>query len=93
MSTSSLNPTQDQKVHHPSSCTCGRIIWLTANCDDFAMNLRTSCEDASITARIGSTHCEFLFRPERLKIVVADVYRVMWNAWEPAEGIKLSQAE
>lgn len=77
-------------LHNPSSCTCGRIIWLSTNCDFFAMSLGTHESDARIEAKLGSACSGVQFRPENLKEAVADVFWQMWNLWEPAEGIKVT---
>lgn len=77
-------------LHNPSSCTCGRIIWLSMNCDAFAMNLGTPERAARLEAAIGSACSSVEFHPAQLKEVVADVFWQMWNVWEPAEGIKVT---
>ncbi|MDW8847708.1 hypothetical protein SD961_17750 [Erwinia sp. MMLR14_017] len=82
--------TADITLHNPSSCTCGRIIWLTMNCDFFIMNLGTNERDARIDAKIGSAYKGIEFRPQALKEVVAEVFWEMWNHWLPAEGIKVT---
>jgi hypothetical protein len=79
-------------LHNPSSCTCGRIVWLSTHCDFFAMNVGTNERDARIDAKIGAVYRGVQFRPETLKDAVSGVFWEMWNAWEPAEGIKVAQA-
>lgn len=76
-------------LHNPSSCTCGRIIWLSMHCDFFAMNIGTSGNDARISANIGTFSQSKIFPPEMLKDAVATIFWEMWNVWEPAEGIKV----
>ncbi|WP_336777748.1 hypothetical protein [Pantoea sp. USHLN256] len=76
-------------LHNPSSCTCGRIIWLTMHCDSFAMNMGTWDVEARIDASIGTISQRKTFPPEMLKEVVAVIFWEMWNAWEPAEGKKV----
>ncbi|WLS80781.1 hypothetical protein Q3V30_10005 [Erwinia pyri] len=80
----------DLTLHNPSSCTCGRIIWLTMNCDFFVMNLGTHDRDARIDAKMGSAYKGVTFRPEALKEVVAEVFWEMWHQWVPAEGLKVT---
>lgn len=77
-------------LHNPSSCTCGRIIWLTLHCDFFVMTLGTSELDAHIEARIGATSQSMTFRPEILKDVVSAIFWPMWDQWQPTEGIKVT---
>jgi len=77
-------------LHNPSSCTCGRIIWLSMHCDRFALNLGTGECEAQIEATLGSACSGAQFHPENLKEVVADVFWQMWNVWQPAEGIKVT---
>lgn len=77
-------------LHNPSSCTCGRIIWLSLHCDGFVLNLGTDECEARIEAALGLACSSVQFQPENLKEVVADVFWRMWNAWQPAEGIKVA---
>ncbi|HAK36409.1 MAG TPA: hypothetical protein DCM44_19070 [Pantoea sp.] len=77
-------------LHNPSSCTCGRIIWLSQHCDGFVLNLGTGKCEARIEAVLGPACSSVQFQPENLKEVVADVFWRMWNAWQPAEGIKVA---
>lgn len=89
-----MNPTEASSapgttLYNPSTCTCGRIIWLTMNCDFFVMHLGTHDQDARIDAKIGSACKGIQFRPEDLKEVVAEVFWEMWNLWVPSDGIKV----
>lgn len=76
-------------LHNPSSCTCGRIIWLSLNCDSFAMNIGSGDGDAHIAARLGPVYRSTRFHPETLKETVNAIFWQMWAVWEPAEGIKV----
>jgi len=76
-------------LHNPSSCTCGRIIWLSMHCDFFAMKMGQDDGETHVEARIGSVYRETAFHPENLKETVNDFFWEMWAAWQPAEGIKV----
>ncbi|RPE03671.1 hypothetical protein BBB56_04085 [Candidatus Pantoea deserta] len=78
-------------LHNPSSCTCGRMIWLSTHCDFFALNLGTSDREAHIEAALGPASSSVQFHPEQLKEVVADLFWQMWHVWEPAEGMKVTR--
>jgi len=89
MTTSENSVISHITLHNPSSCTCGRIIWLSMHCDFFAMNIGTREGDTRIDARIGSVYRGIWFQPETLKETVNDVFWEMWRAWEPEEGVKV----
>ncbi|WP_312758136.1 hypothetical protein [Pantoea brenneri] len=78
-------------LHNPPSCTCARIIWLSMNCDSFAMNIGTANGDAHVDARLGSVYHSTRFHPETLKETVNDLFWQIWAVWEPAEGIKVME--
>jgi len=59
------------------------------HCDSFAMNMGTCDVDARIDASIGMISQRKMFPPEMLKEAVAAIFWEMWNAWKPAEGIKV----
>ncbi|WP_315311029.1 hypothetical protein [Pantoea vagans] len=89
-----MNSSQNPEIthitlHNPSSCTCGRIIWLSIHCDFFRMNIGTCEGDTRIDARIGSVYRGTWFQPEALKETVNNLFWEMWRAWEPEEGIKV----
>ncbi|MCQ5472385.1 hypothetical protein FHW04_000537 [Pantoea sp. AN62] len=91
-----MNTSEDAVVshitlHNPPSCTCARIIWLSMNCDAFAMNIGTANGDAHIDARLGSVYRSTRFHPEALKETVNDLFWEIWAVWEPEEGIKVME--
>ena len=76
-------------LHNPSSCTCGRIIWLSLHCDRFTMTVGSGDSGAHIDARLGPVSRSVGFHPEALKETVNDLFWEMWRVWEPAEGVKV----
>lgn len=77
-------------LHNPSSCTCGRLVWLSLHCDRFTLTFGTRECEARIEAALGSACSDLPFQPENLKEAVAEVFWQMWHAWQPAEGMKVT---